>query len=90
MTRNISTIDLINALQRLPNRFTVKQASEIDPLFKISGVGHALQRYAGTKRITSGVTLRCVGKETYGYKTKCNGRQIKRSYSANVWEWGQL
>ena len=90
MVRNISTTDLINALQRLPNRFTVKEAAEIDPLFKIGGVGHSLQRYAGTKRITNGVTLRCVGNETYGYTSICKGREIRRSYSANVWEWGQL
>ena len=90
MTRNISTTDLINALQKLPKIFTVKKAAEIDPLFKISGVGNSLRRYAGTKRITNGVTLRCVGKETYEYNTKCNGRQMIREYRVNVWEWGQL
>ena len=90
MTRKISYTDLTESLQKLPKRFTVRIAAEIDEMFARHGIGSALDRYASRKTTHQGIKLRRVGIVKQSCTTNTNGRKQTQYYPATLWEWSHV
>ena len=84
MTRKISISDLVTAVEQVPHKFTILDASEHHDLFKRKGIGNSVNMFIRSGTARHGIKIKHVGDVKVKVECKRDGFQRR---TVKQYEW---
>lgn len=84
MTRRISISDLVTAVEQVPHKFTILDASEHHDLFKRKGIGNSVNMFIRSGTARHGIKIKHVG--DVKVKVECRRDGFQRR-TVKQYEW---